>query len=262
MPTGFQAAIFDVDGVIVDSPHERAWRGALEQLMETSWRSIRDRTTYSPEGFTPDLYHEQMSGKPTPTGALAALEHFGVPGADGRIEEYGRHKQRIIEEILAAEGVRAYEDSLRFILAVRDAGILISAASSSKNAGHLLERIRLDTFAEERGLDYAFIRPGLSLLELLDGDVSGRDFARGKPDPEIFLTAAGEVGIPPSASFVIEDAVSGIQAAKSGGMAALGLARAVEVEVLAGAHADLVVSCLDEVDVSSLAEGRLTRNAG
>jgi beta-phosphoglucomutase len=262
VPTGFQAAIFDVDGVVVDSPHERAWRDALGQLMETSWRAIRDRTTYAPERFTPELYHAQMSGKPTMSGARAALEYFHVPDTEERIEQYGERKQQIVDEILAAEGVTAYADALRFILAVRDAGILVSAASSSKNASRLLARIWLDTFAEEQGLHYAFLRPELALLEVFDADVSGRDFAHGKPDPEIFLTAARELGLPPSACFVVEDAVSGIQAAKAGGMAALGLARAVHVDVHVAADAELVVTSLDDVEVSTLSRGRLARKAG
>jgi beta-phosphoglucomutase-like phosphatase (HAD superfamily) len=260
--TGFQGAIFDVDGVVVDSPHERAWREALGELMETSWRAIRDRTTYAPERFTPELYHSQMSGKPTMSGARTALEYFDVPDAEERIEHYGERKQQRVDEILAAEGVAAYADALRFVLAVRDAGILVSAASSSKNASRLLAQIRLDTFAEEQGLRSAFLRPGLTLLEFFDADVSGREFARGKPDPEIFLTAARELGLPASGCFVIEDAVSGIQAAKAGGMAALGVARAVEADVLADAQADLVVTCLDDVDLPALSGGLLVAGRG
>jgi beta-phosphoglucomutase-like phosphatase (HAD superfamily) len=53
--TGFRGAVFDVDSVLVDSPHERAWRDALEQLMGTSWSAIRDQTRYSPERFTPEV---------------------------------------------------------------------------------------------------------------------------------------------------------------------------------------------------------------
>jgi beta-phosphoglucomutase-like phosphatase (HAD superfamily) len=48
----FQGSIFDVDGVLVDSPHEKAWRESLRELMESSWRGIRDRTTWSPDAFT------------------------------------------------------------------------------------------------------------------------------------------------------------------------------------------------------------------
>src|SRR5947208_13177951 len=62
--TGFLGAIFDVDGVLVDSPHEKAWRQALRELMESEWSDIRDRTSWSPEGFTSQVYQEMMSGKP------------------------------------------------------------------------------------------------------------------------------------------------------------------------------------------------------
>ncbi|HSS45198.1 MAG TPA: HAD-IA family hydrolase [Thermoanaerobaculia bacterium] len=61
---------------------------------------------------------------------------------------------------------------------------------------------------------------------VFDADISGRDFAHGTPHPEIFLTGAKELGVPPEECFVVEDAVSGIQAAAAGGMAALGLSRA------------------------------------
>ena len=104
-------------------------------------------------------------------------------------------------------------------------GIRVAAASSSKNARLFLERIRLDTFAAEQRLDYDFIRDGMTLQELFDADISGRDFPKGKPDPTIFLTAAQELGVRPADCFVVEDATSGIQAAKAAGMAALGVAR-------------------------------------
>jgi beta-phosphoglucomutase-like phosphatase (HAD superfamily) len=46
---GFRGAIFDVDGVLVDSPHEQAWREGLRQLMENDWSDIRPQTSYAPE---------------------------------------------------------------------------------------------------------------------------------------------------------------------------------------------------------------------
>jgi beta-phosphoglucomutase len=256
---GFHGAIFDVDGVLVDSPHERAWRDGLRELMESDWRDIREQTTWSPERFTPQVYQQVMSGKPRMEGALAALEHFKVPDAEKRVETYAQRKQEMVIELIEAGEFEAYPDALRFIMAVRDAGIPVAAASSSKNAGLFLRQIRLDTFAEQEGLHYGFLRPGLSLLEFFDADISGRDFAHGKPDPEIFLTGARELGAPPAECFVVEDAVSGIQAAKAGEMGALGIARAGDAEALSAAHADLVVTSLDDVDVQRLPEGRLAR---
>jgi beta-phosphoglucomutase len=257
--TSFQGAIFDVDGVLVDSPHERAWREALRELMEGVWSDIRDRTTWSPEAFTPQVYQQVMSGKPRVAGALGALEYFNVPDADERVEAYADRKQNMVVELIEAGEFEAYPDALRFVLAVRDAGIPTAAASSSKNAGLFLRQIRLDEFAEKEGLDYGFVRPGLTLLDFFDADISGRDFARGKPHPEIFLTGAHELGAPPEECFVVEDAVSGVQAAKAGDMAALGLARADDADMLAAANADLVVESLDEVDINALGEGRLAR---
>jgi beta-phosphoglucomutase-like phosphatase (HAD superfamily) len=259
--TGFKGAIFDVDGVLVDSPHERSWREALRQLMESEWSDIREQTSWSDERFTPQVYQEVMSGKPRMSGALAALEYFDVPDAQDRVGAYADRKQKMVVELIEAGEFEAYPDALRFILAVRAAGIPTAAASSSKNAGLFLRQIRLDTFAEQEGLSYDFLRPGLSLLDFFDADISGRDFAQGKPHPEIFLTAAKELGAPPERCFVVEDAVSGIQAAKAGGMGALGIARAEDADALAAAGADLVVTTLDDVDVDGVREGRLAKKA-
>ena len=259
MADHFGGAIFDVDGVLVDSPHERAWRDALKELMETKWSDVRSETSYSPEGFTPQVYQQVMSGKPRFSGAQAALEYFGVPDAEHRARAYGDRKQSMVIELIEAGEFTAYPDALRFIIAVKDAGIRVAAASSSKNAGLFLRKIRLDTFAEEYGLESEHVRPGLTLLEFFDADTSGRDFAHGKPHPEIFLTGAKELGVPPEQCFVVEDAVSGIQAAKAGGMAALGLSRAHDAELLAAAEPDVLVTSLDDIDLDALAAGRLAQ---
>ena len=262
MPTrSFEGAIFDVDGVLVDSPHERAWKESLRELMENDWTDIASQTTWSDEQFTPHVYQQVMSGKPRMSGALAALEYFNVPDAAQRAETYASNKQTMVIKLIEAGEFEAYPDALRFVLAVRDAGIRVAAASSSKNAGLFLRQIRLDTFAAEQSLRYDFLRPGLNLLEFFDVDISGRDFAQGKPHPETFLTAAAELGFAPQSCFVVEDAASGVQAAKAGGMAALGVARADDQELLAAANADLVVTSLDEVDVAGLRELQLRRRS-
>ncbi|MGH3900858.1 MAG: HAD family hydrolase [Pseudonocardiaceae bacterium] len=261
MPAGFEGAIFDVDGVLVDSPHERAWRDSLRELMENDWAGIADQTSWSDKRFTQKVYQQVLSGKPRMSGALAALEYFEVPDATSRVEAYAANKQTMVIKLIEAGEFQAYPDALRFVLAVRDSGIPVAAASSSKNAGLFLRQIRLDTFAAAKGLHYDFLRPGLSLLEFFDVDISGRDFAQGKPHPEIFLTGAAELGGAPEHCFVVEDAVSGVQAAKAGGMAALGLARADDEELLVAANADLVVTSLDEVDVAGLKEHQLRRRA-
>ncbi len=256
--TSFQGAIFDVDGVLVDSPHEKAWRESMRELMESEWGDIRERTTWSPEAFTPRVYETEMSGKPRMDGARAALEYFQVPDDDDeRLAQYADRKQAMVVRLIEAGDFTAYPDALRFIIAVKDAGLRVAAASSSKNADLFLSKIRLDSFAEQQGISSPSLRPGLTLLEFFDADVSGRDFAHGKPHPEMFLTAAQELATAPEKSIVLEDAAAGVEAAKAGGMSAIGIARAHDEELLAAEHADIVVTTLDDVDLDALAEGRL-----
>ncbi|HTU84564.1 MAG TPA: HAD-IA family hydrolase [Solirubrobacteraceae bacterium] len=257
--TGLQAAIFDVDGVLVDSPHEKAWRDSLRELLESDWSDIRDRTTWSPEAFTARVYDEQLSGKPRLAGARAALEYFHIPDdeEEHRLFEYAERKQEMVVRLIEAGDFTAYPDALRFIIAVKDAGLRVAAASSSKNADLFLRQIRLDSFAQEQGISSETLAPGLTLLDYFDVNVSGRDFAHGKPDPEMFLTAAHELGVEPEHAIVMEDAAAGVQAAKAGGMGAIGIARKDDAELLAAAGADIVVNSLDQVDMAALAHGRL-----
>jgi beta-phosphoglucomutase len=152
-------------------------------------------------------------------------------------------------------------DALRFIIAVKDAGVRTAAASSSKNAKLFLRQIRLDTFAQTNGISSSLVGPGQTLLDFFDVDVSGRDFAHGKPHREMFVTAARELGVEPERAFVIEDAEAGIEAAKAGAMGGLGIARADDASLLAAAHADLVVTTLDDVDVPALSHRRLATTA-
>jgi beta-phosphoglucomutase len=73
----------------------------------------------------------------------------------------------------------------------------------------------------------------------------------------MFLTAAHELGSAPEDAFVLEDAAAGIQAAKAGGMGGIGISRADDAALLAAAGADIVVTSLDDVDLTALAGGRL-----
>ncbi len=256
MPS-FQGVIFDVDGVLVDSPHESAWRESLRELMESNWADIRGQTTWSPKAFTSRVYQQEVSGKPRMAGARAALDYFQVPDVDLRVEEYAARKQAMVVRLINAGAFTAYPDALRFVIAVKELRFRIAAASSSKNAGLFLRKIRLDMSTLEDPTDPASLRPSLTLLDSFDVDVSGREFEHGKPHPEMFLSAAHELGVAPADVVVVEDAAAGVKAAKAGAMAAIGVARAEDAELLAAAGADIVVATLDEVDRGALAAGRL-----
>jgi beta-phosphoglucomutase len=292
----FEGAIFDVDGVLVDSPHERAWREALERLMAGPWRDIAPRTSYAPERFTTEFYQAYLAGKPREAGARAALDYFGVPDPDGqRLREYCEVKQADMIALIARGAFVAFDDALRFLVAVKAAGVKVAAASSSKNANLFLSKVSMERFVGSLPQPAARLRPGSgqaspataegeqarggeaglprsqdlsassvqgpegegpTLLDLFDANVCGRDFAHGKPAPDIFLAAGAELGLPPEHCFVVEDATSGVQAAKAAGMASVGIARLGDAALLRAAGADWVVTSLDELPVSTLLDSK------
>jgi len=224
------AAIFDVDGVLLRSPHEQAWREALDGFAD-------------PGRFTTAMYQAEVAGKPRLDGARAALEALGAPDAEGRAQAYAECKQKRLEVLIKKGCVTAFPDALRFVQKLGSMGWRMAVASASKNANQMMEPIRLGS--------------GQALLDAFAANVCGRDFRRGKPDPEIFLTAAEELGAAPDSCIVIEDAAAGVEAARAGGMTALGLARLGDADLLRAARADLVVTTLDEVDLDELVHGRL-----
>lgn len=234
MQQSLAAGIFDVDGVLLASPHERAWREALEGFA-------------TPERLTTEIYQAHVAGKPRLSGALAVLEALGLPDAKQQAFAYAERKQRRVEELINAGDFSVFPDALRFVQAVRALGWPMAVASSSRNANQMLQAVRLDS--------------GQTLLDVFSVNVCGRDLPRGKPDPAIFLLAAAELRLPPATCFVVEDAPAGIEAARAGGMMALGVARLQDADLLRAAGADIVVTSLDEIAIDELAAGRLSRRA-
>ena len=228
--TRLRGAIFDVDGVLVASPHEHAWREALVGYTD-------------PKRFTTEFYQTFVAGKPRMDGARATLKRLDVPNASERVAEYADKKQAIIDRLIEQGRFEAFADAVRFAAALYAAGLKLALASSSKNADAMLTRLTLPN--------------GRSLLSIFSADLSGCEVTKGKPDPELFLLAAGALGIPPSECVVIEDAPAGIRAATDGGMASVGIARLGDDELLRDAGADLVVNSLDDVDVLALKRGEL-----
>ena len=108
--------IFDIDGVLIDSPHELAWRETLRELMETSWAHIRPQTTWARERFTSHVYQEVVAGKPRMSGARSALLYFGLPDHNELVDEYAERKQRMVVGLIQAGQFAAFPDALRLLL--------------------------------------------------------------------------------------------------------------------------------------------------
>jgi HAD superfamily hydrolase (TIGR01509 family) len=228
--TKLLAAIFDVDGVLVASPHERAWREALVGFAD-------------PARFTTEFYQANVAGKRRLDGARATLEGLGVPQAVVHAPEYATKKQALIDRLIAEGSFEAFPDAVRLAVALHAAGLRLALASSSKNVKAMLSQLNLPD--------------GRVLLSLFDADMSGADVPRGKPDPALFLLAAKALDVPPARCLVVEDAPAGIEAARGGGMASLGIARLGDEALLRAAAADLVVTSLDQIDIAALANGAL-----
>lgn len=227
---GLAACVFDVDGVLLASPHEQAWREALTGLAD-------------PARFTTAFYLAEVAGKPRMAGALATLQGLGVAEPEAKADAYARRKQERLETLMREQPIAPYTGALEFVQAVFDAGLKLAVASSSRNANQMMEGLHLPS--------------GRRLLDVFGANTCGRDLKKGKPDPEIFLLAAAELGVAPALCLVIEDAAAGIEAGKAGGMATLGVARLGDAEALSAAGADLVVTRLDQVVVGGLRAGRL-----
>src|ERR1700682_4691139 len=88
-PERLTAGIFDVDGVLLASPHERAWREALKGFAD-------------PGRFTTAMYEAHVAGKPRLSGARAALAALGVPDAERQAVIYAEHKQKRLVELIHA----------------------------------------------------------------------------------------------------------------------------------------------------------------
>jgi beta-phosphoglucomutase len=218
----FKGAIFDLDGVIVDTVplHFKAWRKMFNEYGKD---------------FTFEDYKEKVDGIPRTAGARAILTDV----SDSELEEAAAKKQGYFLELLKTEGINTYDTTRELIKELRSKDIKIAVISSSKNCPHILEKTRYN--------------------QLLDAVISGRDIleGKGKPDPWIFLEAMGKLGLKPEECVVFEDAVLGVEAGKRAGMKTVGIDRHGDPKRLA--KADLVVNDLGELDhkkLKDLIEGK------
>jgi beta-phosphoglucomutase len=214
-PTLPAAVAWDMDGVLVDSgtAHKAAW--------QTLGREIG-------RPFTDDDF--------TRTFGLANPDIFrlawGVtdPAITG---PWADRKEALFRE--QAGNLRPLPGAGELVRALRAAGWRQAIGSSTP-------RINIDLLLDVLGL-----------AGLFDAIVSGDDYARGKPDPQVFLLAFERLGVPPARGIVIEDAVGGVQAGKAAGAFTIGVTTTRPRADLLAAGADRVVARLTELDVPTLA---------
>lgn len=208
-----QAVLFDMDGVLTDSVplHYRAWHSMF---------------TAHGYAFDQETYREKVDGKPRLTG----IRSVAPEASPEQLERMAAEKQALFLEAAASGAVETFRDAFELLDALKAAGIKAAVASSSRNAGTLLQK--------------------LGVYERFDAVVTGNDITTGKPDPEIFLKAAAELGVPPDRAVVLEDAIEGVRAGLAAGMLTIGVARHGNEAQLS--HAHLVLRGLGELTVEGL----------
>jgi len=199
-----EAVIFDMDGVIVDShpAHREAWRLFLRSL---------GRVVSEPElDFVLDVRKREE-----------ILRHFLGELSEDKMKEYGNRKHECFRK--TALQVKPVPGVLEFVHTLRNAGIVTAVATSASESRtrHTLEHLRL-----------------VSEISVI---VTGDDVARGKPDPSIYYLACERLNVMPERALAVEDAVSGIQAARGAGLSCIGVASNQSPDKLKAAGAAYVV---------------------
>jgi len=243
----FDGCIFDLDGVVTDtaSLHARAWKRMFDQYLQQATQDSAQ--PYAPFNLEDD-YHIYIDGKPRYQGVKSFLESrgialpFGKPGdhlSTQTICGLGNRKNLIYNELLERESAYVFQSTVDLILALRECGTRVGLMSSSKNASQVLRRAGLDGIFEA----------------CVDGVVAEKAGLRGKPNPDSYLRTAELLGVSPARSFVVEDAVSGVEAGVRGGFGlVIGVDRVSRPDELRAAGADVVVEDLEELTVSQIDE--------
>ncbi|MFD5028688.1 HAD family hydrolase [Streptomyces sp. NPDC058373] len=194
------AVVFDVDGVVTDSArvHAAAWKEAFDAY-------LRDHPPADPVHRRPfdaeTDYLRHVDGKPRLDGAASFLASRGLNTGPEAVEEVAAAKEKVFVAHLRSGDIVAYPGTVRLLRALHRDGVPLAAASSSRHATELLQRVGVaDLFGA-----------------IVDGTESRRLGLPGKPDPALFLHAAERLGRPPARTAVVEDALAGVEAGHRGG---------------------------------------------
>ncbi|MFH1460056.1 MAG: trehalose-phosphatase [Candidatus Omnitrophota bacterium] len=237
----FDAAIFDMDGIITKtaSVHAMAWKLVFDEYLKL--KESREGLVFGE--FTHQDYLQFVDGKPRLKGIQSFLESRGINLPQGQADDpygaetiyaIGNKKNEKFKEVLTTKGVELYTPTVELIRKCKENGIKVGVVTSSKNCQFVLKAANMLDVFETR----------------VDGIVAEELGLEGKPEGDIFVKAALDLGTIPSRSIVFEDAISGVQAGRNGGFGlVVGVARSNNIDELNNNGADIVVTCLSAVDL-------------
>jgi beta-phosphoglucomutase family hydrolase len=239
LPDGIRAGLFDLDGVLTRTAvvHAAAWKEMFDDFLRR--RAAETGQPFLPFDAHAD-YDRYVDGRKRADGVRAFLASRGIqlpegspddPPAAATVHALGNRKNELVLAKLA-HGVDVYPGSVRYVEALRDAGLGRAVVSSSANTKAVLEVTGLDTLFDV----------------VVDGVVAERDGLAGKPAPDTFLAAARAVGVAPADAAVFEDALAGVEAGRAGGFGfVVGVDRVGQAEELRRHGADIVVTDLADL---------------
>lgn len=243
LPEDITACLFDLDGVLTRTAevHAAAWKLTFDAFLGS--HGTGDTAATRPFDTAGD-YATYVDGKPRDDGVRSFLASRGIELAEGSPDDpasantvhgLARSKNEMLQALIARDGVAAYEGSVRFLAAVRDAGLACALVTSSENATAVLEAA---------GLRHAF-------MVTVDGALARELGLAGKPAPDGFLEAARRLGVAPEHAAVFEDALAGVAAGRRGQFGlVVGVDRVGQSDELRTAGADFVVGDLAELVAS------------
>lgn len=240
LPDTTQACLFDLDGVVTKTAlvHAEAWKQMFDGFLR-QW-SAEHGTEFVPFDKVRE-YDQYVDGKPRLDGTRSFLAARGIELPEGSPDDpptaqtvngLSNRKNALVLDLIEKQGVQVYDGSVRYIRAVRAAGLRTAVVSSSANTVQVLTVAGIADLFDAR----------------IDGVIAKERGLAGKPAPDTFLAGAHDLDVPPSGAVVFEDALAGVAAGHAGHFGlVVGVNRTGQAQELLEHGADIVVDDLEEL---------------
>ena len=226
LPGPIAACLFDLDGVLTDTAriHAEAWT----QMFDAFLAKREGQRPFDPH----EDYDRYVDGRPRYDGVAEFVRSRGIELSDEEIHRLGDQKNDIVLKLIHERGIDPYPGSVRYVRAVRDAGLRTAVVSSSANTRDVLHVAGIEDLFDAR----------------VDGVTIEEEHLHGKPAPDSFLAGARAIGVEPAQATVFEDALAGVEAGRAGHFGyVVGVDRAGQADALREHGADVVVTDLAEL---------------
>jgi len=242
-PAECRGWLFDLDGVLTRTAdvHAAAWKSAFDDFLSTRTPSAGGPGPPSAVFDQVDDYLLYVDGRPRADGVRTFLASRGIalpeggaddPSAAHTVMGIANAKNKLFKEILEARGVAVYDGAVELVRRLRSRGVPIAVVSASENTPAVLRAAGI-----------------IDLFDAcVDGTVVKQRHLAGKPAPDSYLEAATMLGVDPSLSAIVEDALAGVEAGRAGRFGlVVGVAHGAQDDELRAHGADLVVNDLAEL---------------